>query len=255
MDERPTPRPPARRTPRPVRVAWLAGAVALLAVGCTAADAQSSGSTKGPSRSVTATATGSAEGTPDNLTADVAITTGSPSAAEALEQNNNKTGLILAQLKKDGVEDKDVATTNVDLGPTFDKKGNINGYMVTNSIQVKFRDLKTAGAKLDTLVRIGGNNARVGGVRLGFNDDDELETKARVDAVKRAKAQAREMVEAGGGTLGKVRTITEVVYQPGLDYQVNAYRSADTSAGSSVPVAPGSRELTVQVKVVFEISG
>jgi uncharacterized protein YggE len=252
---RPTscPTTPTRRHGR-ARIAWLAAAVALLAAGCTAAAGAQGTSKTSTTRTVTATGIGTAEGVPDNLTADVTITTGSPSADEALTQNNNKAGLLLSQLKKDGVADKDVSTTSVDLGPTFDKKGNITGYVVNNSIRIKFRDLDTAGAKLDTLVRIGGNNARIGGVRLGFNNDDKLETKARVDAVKRAKAQVKQMVEAGGGTLGKVRTISEVAVPVGYP-SAQAFALSDSAIRSSVPVAAGSQELTVRVKVVFEITG
>ena len=233
------------------RTALLAAGLALLAGCSTQAGAAAGGS--GPSRSVTATATGTADGTPDMLQADVAIANGGSSAAQVLRDNNAKTQELLLILKAEGVDDKDVSTTSVNLGPTYDKDGDINGYAATNSLQVKLRDLKTAGATLDAVVEQAGDRVRINSVSLGFNDDDKILATARADAVTRAKDQAEVMAKAGGAKVGKVRTITEVaansVY-PMADYSLRQMNVAD----SSVPIAPGSQELSVQVKVVFELS-
>ncbi|MBX3286116.1 MAG: SIMPL domain-containing protein [Acidimicrobiales bacterium] len=218
--------------------------------GCgTAASAESSPST--PSRSVAASATGTATGVPDQLVANVGISNRGPSAADVLSENNAKTQALLDDLKKAGIDDEDVATTSVDLSPSYDDDGNIDGYQATNMVRVTLRDLKTAGQRLDSLVRIGGNNARIQGISLGFDDPDELLTKARIDAVKRARAQAEEMAKAAGAELGAVRTISDVASSPVVPY-TDAYAAAD-AAGSSVPIAPGSQDLTVQVKVVYAL--
>ena len=67
-------------------------------------------------------------------------------------------------LKQAGIDDKDVATTSVDLSPRYDDNGNITGYQATNMVRVTLRDLKTAGKRLDSLVRIGGDNADLPGL-------------------------------------------------------------------------------------------
>lgn len=229
-------------------------AAAVLALGAlagcgTAASAESSPTA--PSRSVAASATGTATGVPDQLVANVGINNRGSSAADVLSENNAKTRALLDDLKKAGIADEDVATTSVDLSPSYDDDGNIDGYQATNMVRVTLRDLKTAGRRLDSLVRIGGNNARIQGISLGFDDPDELLTKARIDAVKRARTQAEEMAKAAGAELGAVRTITDVVSSPVVPY-TDAYAAAD-AGGSSVPIAPGSQDLTVQVKVVYAL--
>lgn len=232
-----------------LRIAAAVLALGALA-GCGTAASAESGSTT-PSRSVAATATGTATGVPDQLVASVGINNQGSSASDVLSENNAKTQALLDDLKKAGIDDKDVATTSVDLSPRYDDDGNITGYQATNMVRVTLRDLKTAGKRLDSVVRVGGDNARVQGISLGFDDPDELLTKARIDAVKRARAQAEEMAKAAGADLGRVRTITDVASSPVLPY-TDAYASAG-AADSSVPIAAGSQDLTVQVKVVFEL--
>lgn len=229
-------------------------AAAVLALGALAgcgAAASAESPTAEPARSVTATATGTATGVPDQLVANVGINNQGSSAADVLSENNAKTQALLDDLKKAGIDDKDVATTSVDLSPRYDDNGNITGYQATNMVRVTLRDLKTAGQRLDSLVRIGGDNARVQGISLGFNEPDALLTKARIDAVKRARTQAEEMAKAAGAGLGQVRVITDVISSPALPY-TDAYASAG-AADSSVPIAAGSQDLTVQVKVVFQL--
>ncbi|MGI8756780.1 MAG: SIMPL domain-containing protein [Acidimicrobiales bacterium] len=246
----------SRTSQRPIAILMVA-ALGLAAAGCgSSAAAQDKESTSSSStsskRTLTTTATGKAKGVPDNVVVDVTVVTSGPSAAAVLADNNSRTQKVLDQLKFTGLEDKDVSTTSVDLGPRTDKKGNIVGYVATNALQLTFRDLKSAGAKLDTLVSSGDNRIRVSSFRLGFNDDDELLGTARADAVKRARSQADEMAKAAGTKVARVRTITEVNPQQFGGVTDRALPAGGASA-SSVPIAAGSRELNVQVKVVFDL--
>ena len=248
----------SRRRTRFVTRAGLAVAVLALLAGCSkAADAEQTAPAAAPketNRTVTVQATGTSKGVPDAMVVSISVTTGGPSAAETLADNNRRTQKVLDQLKFTSVDDKDVSTTSIDLGPTYDKKGNITGYMATNSLRITLRKLEGAGAQLDALVAGGDNHVRVGGVQLGFTDDDELVSTARVDAVKRARAQADEMAEAAGAEVADVRTIADVVPEGQMQYEGFTATRAMSDA-SSVPIAAGSQELEVKVKVVFELEG
>ena len=204
-------------------------------------------------RVITTVATGEATGVPDNITASVSVGSLGPSAADVLAQTSTKTQALLDALALSGVDAKDVATTEISLGPTYDKKGKITGYSSNNSLRITFRDLETAGAKLDLLVKTVGDSGRIGWIQLGFNDPDDLLATARADAVTRARAQAEQMAKAGGTSLGKVQTITEVVPEFGGDLDA-ASRSSFDAAATSVPISAGSQELTVKVEVVFELA-
>ena len=203
-------------------------------------------------RTVSSTATGTANGVPDNLIASVSVHTTGATAAAVLADNNTRTKALLDKLKAEGVADKDVRTTSVNIGPRYTDHGEINGYTADNQLEVTFRDLATAGAKLDGLVESAGDAAQIQSVRLGFNDDDALKSAARVDAVKRARGQAEEMAKAAGAELGAVRTITEVVGS--TPHQPEVYGAAADAAASPVPISAGSQDLTVEVRVVFDLA-
>lgn len=241
-----------------VRVGLAAGALALLA-GCSNGAAAApderaapAASTKAADRTVTVTATGTSRGVPDALLVNLTVTSGGASASEVIADNNRRTQKVLDQLKITAVDDKDVSTTQLDLGPRYDEDGDIAGYVANNSLRITFRSLESAGAKLDALVRGGDDHVRIGGVQLGFTDDDELVSTARIDAVTRAKAQAKEMAEAAGADLSEVRTIADVV--PETAYPQAFVATGAARSDASIPIAPGSQELEVQVKVVFELT-
>jgi len=203
-------------------------------------------------RTVTVQATGKTRAVPDQLVASLAVHSAGPTAAAVLSDINLRVRAVLDQVKQQGVDAKDVQTTQVDLGPTFDKKGNVTGFEADNAVQITFRRLSIAGRQLDAVVRTPGDAARLQSVTLGFNDDDKLLAAARVDGVRRARAQATQMVGALNANLGAVRTITETSAAPGAFPQ--ALRNSGDGSASSVPIAPGTQELTVSVKVVFEIA-
>lgn len=201
-------------------------------------------------RTVTATAVGRAEGVPDLLTAQVGISNGGDSAAAVMADNNRLTEQLIARITELDIDVRDVATASVTLSPNYDRDGRIIGYVAGNMLDVQFRDLTTAGEKLDSLVAIGGDAARIDGISLGFDDDDSLLSAARADGIRRAQAQATEMAEAAGATVGQVLTISDVVV-PDPHVPMYATMAAESRA---VPIAAGTRTLTVQVTVVYELT-
>lgn len=201
-------------------------------------------------RTVTTTATGTATGVPDLLTVQVGIATEGRSAGDVLADNNARTSTLIGALKAAGIAPADLATTSVDLGPRYDANGRIDGFRAENTLQVKLRDLDTAGAHLDTVVRIGGNDARVHGVSLGFADADALHSAARADAVRRARAQAEELAAAAGAQVGPVRSITDAVAGDGpMPFATTKL----ALAAAPMPIEAGTQDVTVQVQVVFDL--
>ena len=95
-------------------------------------------------RTVTAVATGTAEGVPDTITARVSVSTRGATAAGVLADTSTRMQALLDQLTEAGIDPKDIQTTSVGLGPTYDRDGKITGYASDNSLQVVLRDLETA---------------------------------------------------------------------------------------------------------------
>ncbi|MGZ6965305.1 MAG: SIMPL domain-containing protein, partial [Acidimicrobiia bacterium] len=123
-------------------------ATALLLGGC-ATQGASAASTDAVGRTITGTATGKVEGVPDTLTVTLGVESQAPSAQAALAQNADRSTRVIASLKASGVAPKDLQTTQLSLNPTFDQRGRITGYAVSNLVTAKVHDVVNAGKVVD----------------------------------------------------------------------------------------------------------
>ena len=211
------------------------------------------GTTGVPDSSIVAQATGTISGTPDVVTVVIGVQTQSASAQTALDDNNKRAADVIAVLKESGVAPADLQTSQLSVNPSYDEKGQlITGYQVTNMVTAKLRDISTAGAVIDAAGKTAGDAVRVQQLSFSIDDDSALRAEARADAVKRAQAQAKQMADAAGIQLGAIRSITETPVAMPAVYPSMA--AADSAAGS-VPIEPGSQELSVVVQVVYAIAG
>lgn len=223
---------------------------ALLLGGC-AAQSASAASNDSARRTITGTATGKVEGTPDTLTVTLGVQTGSGTAQAALAQNADQSTRVIAALKASGVAPNDVQTAQLSLNPTFDRQGRITGYSVSNVVTAKIHDIANAGKVVDAAAAQAGNNIRVDGVVLSIEDTGKLVAAARADAVTRARTQARQLAKAAEVRLGPVEKITE--RRPDSPGTLARQFSADSASMSGVPIEAGTQELSVDVTVVFAI--
>ena len=195
---------------------------------------------------------GKASGTPDTLTVVIGVSTQDSSAKAALEANNSKAAALIALLRRNGVDDKDIQTRQLSINPTYDqgKSGKISGYQVDNAVQVRLRSIAGAGSLLDAAAGAVGNAIRVQQVAFSVGDDSAVRAQARADAVNQAKVQAAQIAKAAGVTLGRIRSITEA---GDAGYPVSYDMSAAAGAASAVPLQPGQQELAVAVDLVYDI--
>ena len=207
------------------------------------------GSTKTKARTITVSATGQVEGTPDVLELVVGVQTRDKTAKTALDRNNNLAKRVIAAVKDAGVEDKDVQTSEFSISPTYDDDNDISGYQVSNIVSAKIRDFNKAGEVIDAATKIAGDEVVIYGVQFSFDDNSLLVAKARNEAVTRAKNQAEQLAKAADVDLGDLMSISEdsTPEPPVLE--------ARAAAGdvASAPIEPGSETLSVQVTLVYEI--
>ena len=230
-------------------IAAALGALVLLA-GC-ASQGASAASSSPPTRTITGTATGKWSGTPDTLTVTLGVDSRGPSAQAALAENADRATKVIAALKAAGVAPKDLQTSQLSLYPTFDQRGRITGYSVSNVVTAKVHDVPNAGKVVDAAAAQAGDDIRVQGVTLSIDDPVMFMAAARMDAVKRARAQATQLAHAAGVKLGEVRKITEA--RAPVPFNQFASPQAFRAAATSTPIEPGSQELTVDVTIVFGI--
>jgi uncharacterized protein YggE len=201
---------------------------------------------------ITAQGVGRVNGTPDVVTIALGVETRSSSAQSALDDNNKLAADTIAVLKDSGVAPEDVQTSQLSVNPTYDDKGTVTGYQVTNMVTAKLRDIGKAGAVIDAAGKSAGDAIRVQQLSFAIDDDSAPRAAARADAVKRAQAQAKQLADAAGVALGPVHSITETATPNPTVYPAMA--AADAAGAASVPIEAGSVQLSVTVQVVYEIA-
>jgi len=167
---------------------------------------------------------------------------------------------VFASLKANGVEDKDIRTTNFSIYPQYtyprDAEPVLTGYRVNNQVSVKVRDLDSIGEVIDDVADAGGDNTRINGIRFSIDDDSEAQVQARELAVNAAIAKAEQFAELTDVTLGKLMYISEsgggVVY-PERAYEGEMYLKADMSSVPTTSISGGEMEVRISIQAVFGI--
>ncbi|WP_419906148.1 SIMPL domain-containing protein [Hoeflea sp.] len=210
---------------------------------------------------VAVTGEGTARLVPDMAVMTLTVMRQEKTAREALDANNSAMAAVLAAMRADGIEERDLQTSGFSIDPQYfypDRKNNepaepvITGYRVMNSLTVRIRDLDKLGAILDKSVSLGVNQ---GGQIMFTNDDPSAAiTEAREAAMKDAVSKATTLVEAGGAALGRITQISEQQFRPQPMPVARAEMALKASADASVPVASGENAYRVSVNVSFEIN-
>ena len=115
-------------------------------------------------RTLTVSGHGEAGGVPDQAMLSAGVTTQGKTAAAAMAENANEMNAVFAALKRLGVPEKKIQTSNFTVSPQYPPYNanatgqlKIVGYDVTNQVNVTLDDVKKLGPALDALVAAGAN--------------------------------------------------------------------------------------------------
>lgn len=230
-----------------------AAGVALTAIAGSAAIGAGSGDDTAK-RVLTVSGEGEVRAAPDEALLSAGVVTNARTAAVALSDNSRAMNEVFATLKRAGIADKDMQTSDFSVNPQYatDKNGNtlqdITGYQVSNTVNVRVDDLAKVGPTLDALVSSGANS--VGGISFTIKNPKPLMAQARAEAVADAVARAQTLARAAGVTLGPIISITESGYSTPPRPM---YRMVAMAAPSSTPVAGGEESVTANVSITWAI--
>jgi len=208
-----------------------------------------------PNRTISVTGTGTVNARPDTAQISIGVVSDSKTAREALDANTAAMTRVIAELKGQSIDPKDIQTSGFSVNPRYQhfkygKPAVIIGYRVVNSATIVVRDLKKLGTILDLTVSQGSN--QINGIQFSVDDITELENEARIRAMKDAKQKASLYAKAGDTKIGRVLTISE----DGISRPPQpVYRSAARVAQASpVPVEAGEQKITARIHVLWELS-
>jgi len=207
-----------------------------------------------PPRTLSVSGEGEIRAAPDQSSLSAGVTTGAATAAQALAANSRAMNAVFATLKKLGIPDKDIQTSNFSLSPQYQvcKPGatcpqRIVGYQVSNNVNVTVENLDKTGPVLDALVSSGSN--QIGDIGFSIHDTSALLKQAREAAVKDAIDRGQTYARAAGVTLGPILLIQE----GGGDYQPRPMNKVMAMMASAPPIAGGEQSISANVTITWAI--
>jgi uncharacterized protein YggE len=198
---------------------------------------------------ITVTGSGNVTGTPNQLVLAMGVQVNGPSVGSALARANDAVNNVTAALRDRGVAAADIQTSGLSIWPNYPANSQVpSGYAVSESLTATLNSLAAAGAQVDAAVHAGGNATTVSGISLNLTDTGPLLAQARARALADATAKAAQYARALGEPLGPVVSITDqTAAQPLPVYAAES----SAAAKASVPISPGTQQLSVSITVVF----
>lgn len=229
----------------------------LLAVGLAATAISATPTTD--RRTLTVTGTAEVSVAPDICYMSFAVESRDRSAVQAYRANNDQVNKMTAAIKAVGIDAKDLQTAQFSINPEYhyDKNSSkqvFDGYLVTNTLHVKVRDLGKVSEVLDAGVT--GGASQVNEVRFAIENPKKYTADARTEAIQAAHDKAEKIADLTGVKLSKPITISEA--EPGGNRMyaqaanVMADYAAEGEAGRAA-LEPGEMKITHTVYITYEI--
>ena len=163
---------------------------------------------------------------------------------------------VRAALKRAGVEDRDIQTSNISLNPEYRYPENqapqLTGYTASNQLTIRFRDIRNSGKILDALVSAGRQPDQ-----RAEPDDRQARGGARRSARASAIAIGRARAELYARSLGlRVVRVVVGVRKRRLCRPAAGAADADDDARAkrrSTKIEPGEQKLQVTLAMTFEL--
>jgi len=190
-------------------------------------------------------------------------------ATAAVAANKTKTERLLAAIRTAGIRERDIQTQGVQLQPDYrwdqepGGRGHqtLIGYVASNSVQIKTRNIDRLTALLDTLTTAGADT--VYGPNFGISDPAPLRREARVRAMGRGEVEASEYARNNGYTKVRLLSVEEGTSYRGTDIILTGTRISNVSAPPPPPppaperdggiVAPGQLETGVSLNLLYRM--
>jgi uncharacterized protein YggE len=210
---------------------------------------------------LTLSAEGRTSRKPDLAIFTAGVSSSGKTAGEAMSANSADMAKVIAALRKSGIAERDIQTSNLNLNPVYadmsrqsadplqQQVPRIIGYQASNMVTVKQRDLAQFGKVIDTLVNAGAN--QVNGPSFQIDQQDGALDEARLAAIRKARERANLYAGAVGMKVARIISISE---SGGYLAPMPMYRVAAQSADAAAPIAPGEVSLEMNVTVQFELA-
>ncbi len=200
---------------------------------------------------------------PDLGVITVSVVTEAKTVAEAMAENTEKMNKLTAAVKNEGVEEKDLKTVSFYVYPRYEwyEKSDfysqdrrvLVGYEISQSLEVKIRDLAKIGSIIEAATDTGAN--QVSDLQLVIDNQEELKKQARQAAIGKAKAKAEELAKQLGVKLIAISSFSESGTTPYF-YGLEKSIAAPIGLGGgedSLQMETGENKIEITVYITYKI--
>jgi uncharacterized protein YggE len=173
-------------------------------------------------------------------------------AQDARRRTESTIARVIAAMLRHGVAAKDVRTETFTLDQTYDPLRQARYWRSSTILEVRLRNVQTAGAVLDAALDAGANDVR--GIDFTIEALEKLRAQAREEACRVAKEKAEQVTRALGARLGQPVAIREFSGDEGWRRMRFANAQVARESISAAPAADGAVAAgTVGVELTVEV--
>ncbi|MCL5782224.1 MAG: SIMPL domain-containing protein [Patescibacteria group bacterium] len=229
--------------------------------------------------------TGDAVAMPDVATFSFSVQETAKTVADAQKAATDKINNALKVVRDAGIADKDINTLSYNINPHYEYqnavcsyeltpvssgvavsslqvaspvrycppgKSVLTGYEVSQTIQVKVRDLSKAGSIFTSIGSLGVQN--VDSLTFSVDQPETVKAEARAKAITDARSKAQILAKQLGVSLKRITSYYESsgpypIYGMG----VKAMAATDSVAAPSPEIPAGEQKVTSNVSITYEI--
>ncbi|GGC46515.1 SIMPL domain-containing protein [Chelatococcus reniformis] len=200
----------------------------------------------------------SREMVPDMARLSLGVTSRAPKPGDALAANAADAQKVIDIAKRSGIEPRDIQTSAVNLTENMRNKRDAasssitqepDGFIATNTVTVRVRDLGKLGSLLTEVVAGGAN--RINGLSFDVASRDKVVEELRVEAVADARKTANRLAEAAGAGVGRIMVITYPPRGAAPVAEFGMMRAASPRA--AVPIEVGALTIAADVETVWSL--
>lgn len=199
---------------------------------------------------------------PDIATFSFSVSEEASVVADAQAKATKKMNASLDFLKKSGIADKDIKTTDYNIYPRYEYTGGTTyypggkqvlvAYVVSQNITVKVRKISEAGTLLSGIGELGVTN--VSSLNFSVDKYDDVVKEARAKAISDAKINAEKLANDLGVKLVRIMDYSDSSYNPSPVYYAKAMSAGVSSDMMRAPELPaGESKITSNVTITYEI--
>lgn len=195
----------------------------------------------------------------DQLNLNISVVTQGATAEKALGDNNEKMQAVITSLEKVGLKKGEYETGRFTITPTYsaqpknpppDWKPTINGFDVTNTLQIRTSQLKLAPQIIDAVSSAGANN--INNIEFDLKDPQLYRNDIIALATSNAIADAKSLADAANLKLVRVLNITLEHGVHPAPIRAGAMMLAKVNV--STPIEAADVEITANVSITYEIT-